>query len=259
MRPDFPDLSVDTGGYDPLRSYWMMLLSWSLYFTGERLLERSRLLEEAGLCERVFLSVGGIDCAILTPAGRGTSWMVLVFQGTAEIRQWLYNVDVMPRKWAGEGLVHSGFAKALDRVWPHLKVRMREAGGPLFFTGHSLGGALANLAAARWEGEGTAYLFGAPRVGNADFGHSCEDLELWRVVLGADVVPGLPATLPGTPERLRYRPAGEEVLLCPEEQNPDARPSTRAEFDQALKEGRPPRSLTHHAPVNYLRALGEAL
>jgi pimeloyl-ACP methyl ester carboxylesterase len=62
--------------------------------------------------------------------------------------------------------------------------------------GHSLGGAVAVLAAARWfdghtTASGSIYTFGAPRVGDADF---CKSIRfpLWRVIDNTDIVPLVP-------------------------------------------------------------------
>ena len=266
-RPERPVLSGGAGGYDPATACWMMILSWAIYHPYGGAGGRAQLLDEEDWEEFAFLSVEGIDCAMVRAADSGAdSWTVVVFQGTTEIRQWGFNVDVLPRKWSGEGLVHSGFSKALDLVWDHLEPRLERAGGPVLFCGHSLGGALATLAAARWAGgrpageaAGTAYTFGAPRVGNARFSAACGRLNLWRVVLGDDLVPQLPFSLSALPEKLHYRHAGEEVLLWSEERTPKAPILSGKELEAALKEGLPPQALVHHAPVNYFRALAEGV
>jgi len=69
---------------------------------------------------------------------------------------------------------------------------------PLFITGHSLGGALATVAAVELEAElkserpiAAVYTFGSPRVGNPEW---AEDLKVpvYRVVNGHDVVAMVP-------------------------------------------------------------------
>jgi len=66
----------------------------------------------------------------------------------------------------------------------------------LYITGHSLGGALAQIASAAFARDNLAacYTFGSPRVGVANF-----DLEIkcphYRLVNDWDVVPGLPPPL----------------------------------------------------------------
>lgn len=65
-------------------------------------------------------------------------------------------------------------------------------------TGHSLGGAIATIAAAEWQGErdvAAVYTFGQPRVGRADFAdfirrHYGENI--FRFVNNRDVVTRVP-------------------------------------------------------------------
>jgi hypothetical protein len=70
------------------------------------------------------------------------------------------------------GRVHEGFKKALDRVWDDLAVylsKLTREGKALWFTGHSLGAALATLAADRFGDVAGLYTFGSPRVGDESF------------------------------------------------------------------------------------------
>lgn len=69
--------------------------------------------------------------------------------------------------------VHSGFKDALDEVWDDIVAVLHDTGLPAVVTGHSLGGALATLAAARLASSGTSvaamHSYGSPRVGRRDF------------------------------------------------------------------------------------------
>lgn len=70
--------------------------------------------------------------------------------------------------------LHGGFRKALDAVWPQLQAfQQNHPELPVWFTGHSLGGALAVLAADRYkklnDQVGGVYTFGCPVMGNHDF------------------------------------------------------------------------------------------
>ena len=74
----------------------------------------------------------------------------------------------------GESAVHHGFQVALDEVWEQAEAELTEyrsqSSSEIFFTGHSLGAALATLAIARFEGgNASLYTFGSPRVGNRTF------------------------------------------------------------------------------------------
>ena len=77
--------------------------------------------------------------------------------------------------------VHRGFLGALDSVWDQMHSTVQQLAQarpqrPVFVCGHSLGAALATLAARRLQGHGQAvagvYLYGSPRVGNDAF---CDD------------------------------------------------------------------------------------
>jgi hypothetical protein len=105
--------------------------------------------------------------------------------------------------------VHKGFRDAVNTVWPEIKrvIDARPASEqPLFFTGHSLGGALAIVAAERALSEATVaatavYTFGSPRTGGsgffADYLPSLANAT-YRLVDGTDVVPTVPTPLGNT-------------------------------------------------------------
>ncbi|MFD5461869.1 lipase family protein [Kitasatospora sp. NPDC127059] len=102
--------------------------------------------------------------------------IVVAFRGTEpkELRDWLTDSTTPP--WpgpGGTGYVHYGFAEALESVFPDVRkavTELRTGDQTVWFTGHSLGGALAMLAAARLaleEPRLTAdgvYTFGQPRT-----------------------------------------------------------------------------------------------
>ena len=103
--------------------------------------------------------------------------------------------------------VHRGFAAALEIVWEELAKAITASGDdvkvPVYFTGHSLGGALAVLAAARFIASdannynrfGGLHTFGQPRVGNSAFADWATQLfrgRYTRAVNHRDIVPQLP-------------------------------------------------------------------
>ena len=112
--------------------------------------------------------------------------------------------DVKARQIKGPvGRVHRGFDGALNKVWPDVTnyVRsIRKKNQKLWYTGHSLGAALATLAAARWRlVEGVPvqglYTFGHPRTGNKEFAESLDSALpglVYRFVNNNDVVPRVP-------------------------------------------------------------------
>jgi hypothetical protein len=103
--------------------------------------------------------------------------VVLAFRGTSSLKDFSTDVKikkVRPR-WA-KGNVHRGFAGALDAVWPQISKTLgapEREGKQLWVTGHSLGAALAQLAALRLTKlqypVQAVYTYGTPRVGDGEF------------------------------------------------------------------------------------------
>lgn len=127
---------------------------------------------------------------------------LLVFRGTSNIGQWILNARFVPvsHPW---GKVHKGFLAGIAEV--HEELTQFEATAArvphVWVAGHSLGGALAVLAASRLKQKGidsTTYTFGQPRVGLGEFADRF-DAELpdrlWRFINQCDIVARLPPGL----------------------------------------------------------------
>ncbi len=144
--------------------------------------------------------------------------VLVTFRGTADVRNWLTDMDAfrtLPR-WAEGGEIHAGFAAAIDNIWDELLAETQTSScclhpSSLILTGHSLGGALAMLAAFRLRDRVEAvYTFGQPRVGNKAFAlfydYALKE-RTFRVVHADDIVPRLPPWLAG------YRAAAHDVFF----------------------------------------------
>lgn len=110
---------------------------------------------------------------------------VIVFRGTAGLSDLRTDAKAHLVQFETIGTVHSGFLSQLNAVWDEISTfltRANEVGGsrPVWFTGHSLGGAVTLLAALRsvelfgatgFESLclGHVYTFGQPRAGDAKF------------------------------------------------------------------------------------------
>lgn len=82
----------------------------------------------------------------------------------------LSDIRFFPWKDRDIGWCHKGFLRATQAVWPQLRDILFENTRPVWFTGHSLGGAIAILSAAKMMkvlGAAPAGImtFGAPRAG----------------------------------------------------------------------------------------------
>jgi triacylglycerol lipase len=137
------------------------------------------------------------------------STVVIVFRGTENIQDWLTNAGVEFRMTV-HGRVHKGFDKALDSIWRQITetlARVQKNAQPLWISGHSLGGALAVLAAARfsldidqdvYKSINGLYTFGQPRVGDREFVKALDNeikLRYFRFVNDNDLVPRVPDRL----------------------------------------------------------------
>ena len=120
---------------------------------------------------------------------------VLVFRGTEKTRLEDIKADlkaVTTRQ--ADHKVHTGFLCAFNDVRDKVVSEVDKLGDyALYITGHSLGGALALIAARELEVNNLAacYTFGSPRVGDAEFGSPIKT-PIYRVVNTADIVPRLP-------------------------------------------------------------------
>ncbi len=97
------------------------------------------------------------------------------------------------------GRVHSGFKREVDDLWPILERALAENELPLWFAGHSLGGAMATICVRRCKlSRITAdpqglFTYGSPRVGNRVYVNHCP-LVHFRWVNNNDIVTRVPPT-----------------------------------------------------------------
>lgn len=105
--------------------------------------------------------------------------LIAAFRGTEadDVSDWLTDADFTLVDGPLGGKVHEGFYDALADVWQVVQSEIVELDPQqrksLWVTGHSLGAALAALAAARWLDSDRhvhgLYTFGQPRTGDAAF------------------------------------------------------------------------------------------
>ena len=123
----------------------------------------------------------------------------LAFRGTEAYRMKDIRADAKAtQKTCPTGeRVHSGFMQQYDDIAFKLEEALddpRIKGKPLFITGHSLGGAVATIAARRLDAErqiAACYTFGSPRVGTEGWVAQIKT-PIYRIVNSADPVPLVP-------------------------------------------------------------------
>jgi hypothetical protein len=138
-----------------------------------------------------------------------TDAIVLAFRGTqvddfwSSVLDFTVDAQILPVPDAHGDLVHAGFLGALREVWPqavaHLKAEQVRKPRPLWMTGHSLGAALATIAANLGGADPSLglqglYTFGSPRVGDSGFGARIR-VPVFRFRNDSDIVPHLPLGL----------------------------------------------------------------
>lgn len=183
--------------------------------------------------------------------------VLLVFRGSElkpamnDLSDWAHDSNAKLQggnEWGG-GKVHKGFAKGANSVWVKVSSTTALYAGarkPAFVCGHSLGGALATLAAFRLSNKiGNVrglYTYGSPRVGDGDFRQAFakKSFVYGRWVNDRDPAPVLP------PERLGFIQIGKMHRL---KSGPGATMESSAgyAFD--------PGQISDHYMDNYLKKL----
>jgi len=198
--------------------------------------------------------VSGSQAFVATRGGDA----VLAFRGTEpdDPTDLGADADLVLVNLAGGGRVHRGFARGLDVVWPTIAPAI-PAGARVLVTGHSLGAALATLAALRVSGS-RLITFGSPRVGDTTFAKRPDQAPHERWVDCADLVTRVP------PEALGYAHTGERHYLDRAGRHRPDIDDAAIEADQRQAEleylmtytfrlgTAAVRDLADHAPINYV-------
>ena len=132
-------------------------------------------------------------------------FICLAFRGTDEWQDWLDNLSALSTE-EPYGDLHSGFNRSCEDIWNPLFGKYQQAHKknprPLYITGHSLGGGMATIAAAKlahmdlpFSG---VYTFGQPRAAKRDtarmISKDCEG-RYFRFQNNNDIVTRIPARL----------------------------------------------------------------
>ena len=110
---------------------------------------------------------------VLVVKNRKELWFA--FRGTepTKLNDVMADLKVIKNSAIAGGMVHSGFQDEINELWVDCLKELEynnqlKKPKKVFFTGHSLGAAMATIAATRIEGE-CLYTFGSPKVGGRHF------------------------------------------------------------------------------------------
>jgi triacylglycerol lipase len=182
---------------------------------------------------------------------------VVAFRGTDrdDPRNAATDADTLTESRDGY-IVHRGFCLALDQVWddevqPLLADFMgAKPGAAVYFTGHSLGAALATIAVTRFVGGGTCALYtvGSPRVGDDRFVRAVleKTRQIFRFVNSQDIVTLIP---PEVPLEHYYRHVGLEKYI----DRTGVIHDHPSEFDKGIDVGK---GIAQHDGIAALSAIG---
>lgn len=170
-----------------------MELVQQIGFTGCRFFDRDGA--------QAFMFWNEVDCVVACRGTEPNEWNDIKADANA--------VSVLT---ASFGRVHKGFNQEVDDLWPMLEDALAENTRTLWFTGHSLGGAMATICAGRCflseipSMPQALYTYGSPRVGDKRFVNFIE-LDHSRWVNNNDIVTRVP------PAWMGYRHCGKEWYL----------------------------------------------
>jgi hypothetical protein len=170
--------------------------------------------------------------------------VMVSFRGTDSVGDWLSNLNTLSTS-RPYGKVHRGFLGAFQVIEEKLSTILNKlAGRAVFLTGHSLGGAVALIAAAEWRGKydiAGIHTFGQPAVGKKDF-QNFQQMNYGgnyhRFVNDDDIVPMVPPFFQHAGRLVHFTKDGdiESISSAAEveslETDVDAPMLTKEQFDQ---------------------------
>lgn len=199
---------------DEGNAYWMARLAKAVYTKkADGSPDTDKIKQDLQQEDPKFIKV--------TPANHKSSQGILVehqdyfaisFRGTDEVKDWLDNIKLFSEK-ALFGEFHRGFWQATNDVWELVEKYQSSNQSsdqsskkvprkPLFLTGHSLGGAMATVAAARLIHQDkpfiSCYTFGQPRtmtIETARIFNMEAKFRFFRFQNSNDIVTRIPARL----------------------------------------------------------------
>lgn len=217
LQPFVPVPAAAPKLYDPRVAYLTTIVSAWAYSDGQTMVNQLPYYGLPNSSVREFTVVNGamllVAAAYFVRSEDGRIG-VLAFRGTVpdDFLNWLTDANTTLTNFHF-GRVHTGFYRNVEPLWRRIADAIDDAVAPkpaggllplenLYITGHSLGAAMAVIAAARiftadyypWQSlVRGVYTYGQPSVGDKIFcDHFERQFELYRHVYRTDVVPHMP-------------------------------------------------------------------
>lgn len=182
-------------------AWWLMDAAFLAYSDENKI--RTEFQKISGATLKTFFTNRSTQCFVASTS----DWIVLVFRGTQvddfwqSVLDWAIDVRFLPVRDDHGDRVHEGFRSAVKDVWPDVSAYIlslqRTRNRPLWITGHSLGAALATVAANLCADDADLgftglYTYGSPRVGDRGFGRHISPSFVYRFKNDSDVVTQVP-------------------------------------------------------------------
>jgi len=192
MKSNLAFFSSKNNNFDLKTALWLAKFSKLAYDNKKNV---SKVMKKLGFKRILFFDNRGTQAYLALHKKFG----ILSFRGTEkDFKDILANIHFYQKKTRdGKYKVHAGFLNALNKIWvlknkKGLKDYLDKIKIPIFYTGHSLGAALATLAAKRKQPK-SLYTFGSPKaVGNKLSYYLSKNANIYRIVNSIDIVTFLP-------------------------------------------------------------------
>lgn len=182
-------------------------LAWVAYLAED---SAATIVDDIGLRETLFFDRDGSQAYVFKSA----TDCIVACRGT-EPNEWndiKADANALTALAETVGRVHRGFKQEVDDLWPRLEAALIENDKTLWFTGHSLGGAMSTICAGRCflshikSNPRQLFTYGSPRVGNKQYVNHVK-LEHYRWVNNNDIVTRVP------PLWMGYRHTGRQMYF----------------------------------------------
>jgi triacylglycerol lipase len=214
------DFEPDAAGFSWRNAWWLADAALLAYVKDWNLVKASLERAQFDSVRQVGPDPSKSTKGFFAVRSRPLPFAIMAFRGTDkdDPRNAESDETIGPLEREGYS-VHEGFALALDEVWetevkPSIDDFMQAfPNASIYFTGHSLGAALATIAVTRFPGNKCAlYTIGSPRVGDDRFTRAVlQKTELvFRFVNCQDIVTQIPTEIL---LRHYFRHVGEEKYI----------------------------------------------